>query len=97
MRDYWIAECLPCKWETRHDTQDAAITAAEGHVDSLHRHVQPIARAQKYMGHVTQRTVLDTESAASAAPEPQTQSEAPTPDASADSSTEQPATTETGA
>lgn len=59
MRDFWIAECVPCKWETRHDTEELAIADAEAHVDALHRKIHPLVRAQKYMGHVTQRTVME--------------------------------------
>ncbi len=33
----WFAECVPHKWETRHDEQDAAIRAAEQHVLDEHR------------------------------------------------------------
>jgi len=33
----WFAECVPHKWEMRHDEQDAAISAAEQHVLDEHR------------------------------------------------------------
>jgi len=34
--NFWFAECVPCKWETRHDDQDSAIRAAELHVLDHH-------------------------------------------------------------
>src|SRR6266702_1407831 len=34
--NFWFAECVPCKWETRHDEQDPAIRAAELHVLDHH-------------------------------------------------------------
>ncbi len=33
----WFAECVPCKWQETHDTQDAAISAAESHAINVHR------------------------------------------------------------
>ncbi len=33
----WFAECVPCKWQETHDTQDAAISAAESHAIDSHR------------------------------------------------------------
>ncbi len=33
----WFSECVPCKWQEAHDTQDAAIHAAETHVLDKHR------------------------------------------------------------
>src|SRR5258707_12147592 len=35
--DHWYAECLPCRWEETHDTEGAAISAAEQHVIDAHR------------------------------------------------------------
>ncbi len=34
--DHWYAECVPCKWQEVHDTQDDAISAAEEHVFRVH-------------------------------------------------------------
>ncbi len=34
--DHWYAECVPCKWQEAHDTQDSAISAAEEHVFRVH-------------------------------------------------------------
>jgi hypothetical protein len=59
MFDRWVAECLPCKWETLHKSQDEAISAAEDHVHANHRKVAGAVRGQRKMGHVTQRTILE--------------------------------------
>jgi hypothetical protein len=56
MRDFWYAECVPCKWITAHTTQDAAIRAAEDHVIELHRNVPSEVRGREYIGHVQNRT-----------------------------------------
>lgn len=56
MRDYWFAECIPCRWETKHDDQDSAIRAAEDHVSDFHRGVPPEVRGREFMGHVQNRT-----------------------------------------
>lgn len=55
--DKWVAECLPCKWQTLHDDENAAIGAAEAHVAATHPTVKPVDRAAQYMGHVQNRTV----------------------------------------
>ncbi len=34
--NHWYAECVPCHWQEAHETQDAAISAAEEHVFSVH-------------------------------------------------------------
>lgn len=56
MRDYWFAECIPCRWETKHDDQDSAIRAAEDHVSDFHRGVPSEVRGREFMGHVQNRT-----------------------------------------
>ncbi len=56
MRDFWFAECLPCKWERKCETQDVAIRAAEDHVFIKHRDVPSAVRADLKMGHVQNRT-----------------------------------------
>jgi len=33
----WFSECAPCRWQETHDTQDAAIVAAQEHVVDAHR------------------------------------------------------------
>ncbi len=53
--DKWFAECVQCKWRTAHDTEDAAIAAAEEHVRTKHAKVQPPMRAQQRIGHVQLR------------------------------------------
>ncbi len=53
--DYWFAECVPCKWQTKHGKQDAAIASAEMHVADYHARVPAAERAQKVMGHVQLR------------------------------------------
>ncbi len=60
--DYWFAECLPCKWEERithlgrAGEQDAAIAAAEAHVQEHHPRLSGLERAKRYMGHVQLRS-----------------------------------------
>jgi hypothetical protein len=51
----WFAECVPCKWRTAHDNEDAAIAAAEEHVGLHHAKVAPLIRAQQRIGHVQLR------------------------------------------
>jgi hypothetical protein len=53
----WVAECLPCKWETHHDGEVDAITAAVDHVIGLHRDTTIDVRAARKMGHVQLRTI----------------------------------------
>lgn len=55
MADTWFAECLPCKWEEKHDSQLGAIEAATDHVFASHRDVIPQQRAALKMGHVQLR------------------------------------------
>src|SRR2546422_7125383 len=60
--DFWFAECLPCRWETRipytgaAGEQDLAITAAEEHIAEFHARVKPDDRRKRYIGHVQLRT-----------------------------------------
>jgi hypothetical protein len=56
MPDKWFAECLPCRWEDKHDSQMGAIDAAVNHVMEKHRNVLPEQRAGKKIGHVQLRT-----------------------------------------
>lgn len=58
MKDFCIAECLPCKWEERHDTQQDAVIAAEKHVRAYHIDVPPEIRGKEKMGHVQWRTCM---------------------------------------
>lgn len=67
MADKWVAECLPCRWETRHDDEDAAIAAAEDHVFTLHRKMRAVERSAARVGHVQNRTVTDLGESASGA------------------------------
>jgi len=60
--DHWHAECLPCKWQEAHDTQDAALSAAEEHVFSTHAalfrlpsDVRSRKMADEKIGHVQYR------------------------------------------
>jgi len=55
-RDFWYAECAPCKWQEKHETQDEAIAAAEDHVFLKHRNVHSTTRAAERMGLVQNRT-----------------------------------------
>lgn len=75
MRDFWIAECVPCKWEEQYTTEDSAIAAAENHVLAAHQRVPSLKRAQQRMGHVTQRTILDPQDTIDLVPAAQPPSE----------------------
>ncbi len=70
--DKWFAECLPCKWRTAHNTEDAAIADAEAHVAAHHSKVSGPQRAEQRIGHVQLRgeDAVGYEFAASAGPEP---------------------------
>jgi len=56
IKDFWFAECAPCKWQEQHATEDDAITAAEEHVMHHHKKMRPTERAEKRVGHVQNRT-----------------------------------------
>ena len=58
MADKWFAECLPCKWEERYDTETDALTAASQHVQEKHLQSPPEQRGTQKMGHVQFRTEL---------------------------------------
>ena len=74
----WFAECVPCKWETRHDEQDAAIRDVERHVLDVHRDLFTLAgdvrsrqMAEQRIGHVQLRDENATAAGVSAgAPAP---------------------------
>lgn len=53
--DYWFAECLPCKWQTKHDTQDAALKAATEHIWDNHKYLTPKEQVDRKIGHVQLR------------------------------------------
>ena len=57
MENIWVAECLPCKWETEHDGEIDAITAAVDHVMKVHKDTPVDVRAARKMGHVQLRTI----------------------------------------
>jgi hypothetical protein len=59
MFDAWVAECLPCRWQELHKTEDGAIGAAEEHVFSRHRKVDSAERGRLKMGHVMSRTITE--------------------------------------
>ncbi len=70
--DHWYAECIPCKWQEKHTTEDEAIAAAEKHVYANHLDVSGPKRAELKMGHVQNRSegAVATEIPAVAAAEP---------------------------
>jgi hypothetical protein len=43
----WFAECVPCRWQEAHDTQDAALHAAESHVLEQHRELFALPSDQR--------------------------------------------------
>jgi hypothetical protein len=53
--DVWVSECVPCRWVEHHDSQDAAIRAAEDHVFTTHRDIPGFQRANEFIGHVQLR------------------------------------------
>jgi hypothetical protein len=53
--NHWYAECIPCKWQGAHDTQDAAISAAEEHVFSAHSELFRLASDVRSRKMVEQR------------------------------------------
>jgi hypothetical protein len=70
MADFWFAECIPCQWEEKHTTQDAAIAAAEDHVFDNHRKVPSAERGKQKIGHVQNRTENAVTADAGLAPDP---------------------------
>lgn len=55
MANLWHAECIPCGWLETHDEEEAAIAAAESHIEANHLRVPKDKRTKQHMGHVQMR------------------------------------------